>query len=144
MGFSLDASPGPAIYRTAMRLRQEFGARLRPVDLTPEQFAVLACLWEDDGLPQRALAERLCKDKPNVTRILDRLQEKGLIERAPDPQDRRAYRVRLTAPGRAIQEPVVDIASALRRQAYRGLSPSEQARLVDLLQRVCGNLDNDD
>lgn len=143
MSFSLDHTPGPAIYRTAARLKQVLGARLKPFDITPEQFSLLARLWEEDGLTQSRIAELLHKDKANVTRILDRLVAKGLVERRTDPQDRRAFHVYLTGEGRAAEARLAPPVEALRARIYAGISGEEQRRLVTMLDRILANLEAD-
>jgi DNA-binding MarR family transcriptional regulator len=139
--YRLDDTLGFAIHRTAVRLRQMLGHRLRGFDLTPEQFGVLGRLWEREGLSQRELAELLFKDKPTITRMLDKLDDRGLTRRQPDPRDRRIYRVYLTADGKALEEPVLRAVRGARSQAYGGLSRAEQDRLKAELDLIFANLE---
>lgn len=82
MSFTFDTTPGPAIHRAAKSLKQALSSQLKSFDITPEQFSVLMRLWQADGLTRRQRADRLQKDKANVTRILDRRAAKGLRARA--------------------------------------------------------------
>jgi len=76
MPYRLEDSLGFAIHRTDMRFKLLGAQFLRPHGLTPEQFGVLATLCNRDGMSQRELADHLVKDRPNITRMLDKLQNK--------------------------------------------------------------------
>ncbi len=141
MPYRLEDSPGFAIYRTDMRLRQVGAQLLRPYDLTPEQFAVLATLCNREGMSQGELAADLIKDRPNITRILDKLQAKGWVERRLDTEDRRVFRVYATKAGRCLLEELVPQVLALRRRMFGVLSDSEQATLCRLLDRLFASLE---
>ena len=69
-------------------------------DLTPQQFGLLAFLWQEDGLSQTELSARSQIDRTTMGGIIDRLEKEGLIERRNHPEDRRAYQVFLTATGK--------------------------------------------
>jgi DNA-binding MarR family transcriptional regulator len=138
--FSLDRSLGFLVNRAAWRMKDALGRELRPYDLTPEQWAVLNRLWEDDGLSQTELAERTYKDQPNTGRILAKLQRKELVLRRPDPADRRAVQVFLTDRGRALRPRLVPLGEGVNRRASQGLSDAEVATLAELLGRVHDNL----
>jgi DNA-binding MarR family transcriptional regulator len=102
---------------------------------------VLNRLWEQDGLSQAELAERTFKDPPNTARILERLERKGLIARAPDPADRRVQLVRLTEAGRGLRGVLVPLARDLLARALRGVADEERAATMDVLRRVDANLE---
>ncbi|MCB1877941.1 MAG: MarR family transcriptional regulator [Chromatiales bacterium] len=141
MVYRLDNTLGFAIHRAAVYLHRAFGQRLRPYELTPEQFALLSRLWEEDGVPQRVLAERLLKDRPTVTRILDRMVDKGLVTRRMDPADRRSYSICLTDKGRELQAPLVRLAMEVRECAFAELDEDERERVRQILNRISANLD---
>jgi DNA-binding MarR family transcriptional regulator len=96
------------ISRVARRLRQEAGA-----ELSPSQTAALATIERHGPLTPSELAERERVQRPTVTRVLSRLEEAGLVERAADPQDRRCSLVSISGEGRALLE----VARA-RKDAY--------------------------
>lgn len=139
-GFALDRSLGFLVNRTALRLKDALDRGLRPYDVTPEQWAVLNRLWEEDGLSQKELAERTFKDQPNTARIVAKLERKELVRRRPDPADRRAVQVSLTARGHALHPRLVPLAEGVNRRARHGLSDEEVATLAELLGRVHDNL----
>lgn len=82
-------------------------------EVTADQWNVLFALWEEDGQFQKQLADKLMKDKPSITRILDSLANKNLISRLADATDRRKFKIVLTPPGRrAVIELLPTIAEA--------------------------------
>ncbi|WP_330460220.1 MarR family transcriptional regulator [Streptomyces sp. NBC_00820] len=101
--------------------------------LTPQQVKVLFAL--DEALPMRRLAERVFADPSNLTGMVDRLQSRGLVERVPDPTDRRIKRIAATEAGRTV---VKDLRAALRFAADPLVALDEDQRrgLRDLLQMM--------
>lgn len=115
-------------------IQQLFKAELAPYGVTPGQYAVLKCLWDDNGQTAKQLSERLYLDGSTVTGILDRMENKGLIARQPDPKDRRALRVMLTEKGQALEEPVNNAIELANRKALDKLDPQQSAVLKKLLE----------
>ena len=140
MPYRLEDSLGFAIHRADMRLMLLGAQFLRPYGLTSEQFVVLATLCGQEGMSQRELADHLIKDRPNITRILDKLQEKGLVERSTDPADRRVYRLHATAQGLSLMQELIPSVLKLRKQMFGALSQEEQKTLRDLLDRLFESL----
>ncbi|QEM70091.1 MarR family transcriptional regulator [Geobacter sp. FeAm09] len=137
----LDETLGFIITRTSMRYKNELGRRLKPCDVTPEQWVALYRLGEQDGLTQKELADRIFKDQPNTTRILDKLEQKGLISRSDSPADRRALHIHLTDAGRRLLERLMAISRQVREDACRGISERELASLKGTLNKVWSNLE---
>ncbi|MBI5440411.1 MAG: MarR family transcriptional regulator [Deltaproteobacteria bacterium] len=77
--------------------------RLDPFGLTQPQFFLLIALYECDGVPVTALAEKVALDKSTLTGLLDRMERDGLVERTAAPGDRRALRIRLSAKAQALR-----------------------------------------
>lgn len=127
------------IHRTAVRLKTSFNRHLLPHGITADQFAILASLWESDGMLQSQLAERLFKDGANISRMVDRLEDKGLVRRERDQKDRRVSHVQLTPRGRKIQGELLDSVQSFREQAYKGLNGEELDRLREVLDRIVIN-----
>src|SRR3954451_16418908 len=120
--------------RTARRLRQEAGT-----DLSPSQTSALAAVERHGPLTPSELAvcERI--QRPTATRVLARLGEAGLVERAADPMDRRSSLVSVTAEGRALLEHLRTRKDAFLAQRLDTLEPDELAvleRAADILERV--------
>ena len=138
--FQLDQSLGFVVNRTALNLATALTRALYPHDVTPQQWAVLARLWEEEGQPQQSIAEKTFRDPPGTARILDRLQRKGLVVRMPDPADRRAQLVYLTAQGRALQKIVVPIVCQVLERSVEGISQEDLAVVLRTLKHVDNNL----
>lgn len=99
-------------------------------------FQVLAAAAGDDPPTQLALARKLGVDRTVMTYLLDKVQEAGLIERHPDPNDRRARRIVLTTAGRALLCETETRLRAAEAHILAPLSPDEQGALRTLLRRV--------
>ncbi|HEV2075225.1 MAG TPA: MarR family transcriptional regulator [Thermoleophilaceae bacterium] len=110
------------------RVASEFG-------LAPLALKVLQMLGPSDELPMGALAGGLCCDASNVTGIVDRLEQRGVIERRPDPDDRRVKRIRLTPEGERFREEVMERLYE-PPEAIRRLTGAEQRQLRDLLHKA--------
>ncbi|MCR4400775.1 MAG: MarR family transcriptional regulator [Syntrophomonadaceae bacterium] len=115
-------------------VHQVFKAELAPWGVTPGQYAVLKCLWEQNGQTAKALAERLSVDGSTMTGTLDRMEQKGLIEKHPDPRDRRALRVTLSPRGRELEKPLNEAIERANRKVLEGLDPVHAALLSRMLQ----------
>lgn len=140
MKFIMDESLGFIINRASMAIKKSFTKRLRPYDLTPEQWSILNRLGEQDGLTQKDLADRTYKDQPNTTRILDKLEKKGMLKRADNPEDRRAFLIFLTEEGEAVRKNIIPITTQLNNDACMGLKKEEREQLIKLLDRVYSNI----
>lgn len=104
-------------------------------DLTPHQMHILRMLHERETLPMGQIAELLFCDASNVTLLVDRLEERGLIERRPDPADRRVKQIAVTPAGRRLQK------RALERlyeppPGIAALPAEDQRALRDLLSKA--------
>src|SRR5215472_11186940 len=123
-----------------LRRRYEQYMRADGLGLTRTQCAVLAHLARREGVNQATLAQSLDVEPITLVRLLDRLQEGGFIQRKPDPQDRRAYVLELTAKARPILDRVYGIAAKVYEEAQAGMSKPETEQLLSLLHRTKANL----
>src|SRR5215211_725745 len=141
--FKLDDSYGYLINLTAQRLKyalhQTFQAK--GYDITPEQWAVLNRLWEQDGLSQVELAERTFKDKPGTTRILNLLGKKGIVLRRRDAEDGRVLHVFLTKVGKDLKEKLIPCAEEVLVKSGQNLSKEEVLQLKHILTKILTNLE---
>jgi DNA-binding MarR family transcriptional regulator len=112
-----------------------FPAVAHAFDLSPMQLKMIQTLEPGAELPMSALADELHCDASNVTGIVDRLEERGLIERRPDPADRRVKRLALTDAGARLRVRMLDRLHEPPAQLSR-LSRAEQRTLRDLLEKA--------
>lgn len=141
--FALDESLGFLVYRAALLMKQELARQFGPHDLTPEQWAVLVRLWEEEGLTQRQVADRTFKDQGNVTRIVRRLESKGLLNRTVCTDDGRCFRLHLTAEARALMPELIPRALRSVDRAVAGIDEAELHVAKAVLARVPENLKGD-
>jgi DNA-binding MarR family transcriptional regulator len=135
-----DRSLAFLIHDIARMMRKEIDTRMARLSLTRSQWWVLAHLFRDDGITQTRLAEMLEVGLVTLSGLLARLEEKSLVQRRPDPSDRRAKLVYLTRKARSIFAMVEPDAEALRRQVFDGFSQTEHDLVLDLLTRIKQNL----
>ena len=135
-------TPGFIIERTSKRMRQSFKSILIKINagVTIDQWAILYELKKENGLSQYELANRTFKDAPTVTRIIDKLSDKKLIERLPDPEDRRRFSIYLTDSGKAKIEEIIPEARSFREKVWGGLDEETVEFLIQTLNKVFGNL----
>lgn len=125
------------LVRDVSRLHaKQFERNARELELTLAQCKVLAHLSRNEGISQARLAELTETDPMTLVRTLDRMQQDDLIERRPDPTDRRAHRLYLREAAKPIVVRMWKIADQSRNEALAPLSPLERDQLVDLLERV--------
>jgi len=131
-------APGFMLVRTSTRMRLGLRRVLLATgrDITPEQWAVLVTLAFEQGLTQCAIGERLVKDKATLTRILDRMEERGLVARKPDGRDRRSHRLFLTPDGEALRRTVLPAVRAYAEDIFAGLTPEDLDTLKALLAKI--------
>ena len=113
------------ITRTARRLRQEAGG-----SLSPSQTAALATIERHGPLTPSELANREQVQRPTVTRVLARLEEGGLVDRAGDPSDRRSTLVSITREGRALLAAQRNRKDAYLAKRLAALPPEDRATLA--------------
>ncbi len=121
-------------------LRRIFNERVTPMGLTQAQWRALVHLSRNEGLNQVSLSELLEVQPITVARLIDKLVAAGLVERRPDPNDRRAQRLFLTSQAAPVLDHIWEIAEETYDVVLAGLSLSERVALVDLLTRVRSNI----
>lgn len=126
----------------ARLMRRRFILRAREVDLplNHSETSVLQHIAHDEGVTQAKLAGQLDIEPITLVRLLDRLQELGLIERRSHPSDRRSWTIWLTDAAGPMLDRIEVIRLAVRAQALEGFSAAEQEALTDALVRMRINL----
>jgi DNA-binding MarR family transcriptional regulator len=130
-----------AILADVSRLfRRSFDARARKIGVTRPQWQVLVILRRNAGINQGGLADLLEVEPITVGRMIDRLQEAELVERRPDPADRRAWRLHLTEKANQLLDQLRPLADDTLDDALEGVSEAERAQLKATLDRMRQNL----
>ncbi|TFI59004.1 MarR family transcriptional regulator [Sphingomonas parva] len=125
---------------TAHALRRAFDRRACALGATRAQWRVLARLSREDGQRQIALAEAIDVEPITLSRMVDRLSEAGLVERRPDGDDRRAWRIHLTAKAGPLLDQLHVLADDFLADALNGVGADEQRIVLESLRRVRANL----
>jgi len=139
---SPDDALGFLLVTAARLLRQRFEAALAGADLdmTPGEARTLAMADRLGPVRQNELAAALSIEPMSLVTHLDRLEARGMVERRPDPDDRRSKRVHLTTPARTQLKRIQRVLGQARLEAVRGFSAAEVERFHEYLERLGRNL----
>lgn len=134
------SSAAVAIIRAAERVRSRASTFLEPLDLTPQQYHVLRILRSahPQSLPTLEIGSRMIEQCPGVTRLLDRLVEKGLVHRERGEDDRRQVHCSLTATGLQALDVAREAIQLAHREVLGHFTSAEVLALLALLERVDG------
>jgi len=124
------------IGETAHALRKAFDRRAVGLGVTRAQWKVLFKLTRYPGLRQIELADMLDIEPITLSRILDRLEEAGLVERSADPADRRAWRLHVTAKAQPLIEKLRALADEMIAEAFAGIDPEH----IEIMRTVLGRV----
>ena len=131
----------PMALRAAyLALHRATDSRLAPLGVTADQFVLLASLSQGQALTQRELAERMSSDPSTVRAMLVLLENAGLIERQPHPEDGRAKTVALSAAGKRKFQQLWKQGQQIRDRMYEALRPHEVDCFIDMLGRISAAL----
>jgi DNA-binding MarR family transcriptional regulator len=132
---SAEAEAHLNLERTAAVLGHAFGERLKPFGVTPTQYNVLRILRGagDGGLCRNEIRDRLISQVPDVTRLLDRLENSGLIERQRSTTDRRLVTTRITAAGLALLSRLDEPVREMHRELLGHVGEERLRALIELL-----------
>jgi DNA-binding MarR family transcriptional regulator len=126
------------LLRTADAIKRSLAHLIEPHGITPQQYNVLRILRGAgaDGLPTLTIGERMIEQTPGVTRLVDRLERKGLVARTPCPKDRRRVFCRITTKGLDLLKELDEPVNRWDAQTVSVLPASELDSLITLLDRV--------
>jgi DNA-binding MarR family transcriptional regulator len=127
---------GYAASRASIELKKSFARNLGPLGLKAVEFSILVLVASNSEVNQKQLGVALDVSAPNMAITLDRMVERGWVERVRSTRDRRAMLIHLTAAGRELVQRAEKIAATMEQGALRMLSKAEQALLVELLLKV--------
>jgi DNA-binding MarR family transcriptional regulator len=114
-------------------LRKEF--LKHGYDITIDNFAILFRLWQQDNLTQQQLCDLTCKNKSNLTRILDTMEKKNMLRRNPNPADRRSFTISLTEYSYSLQMPVIKIALEYSNKFFSRIDEADFENLKNIFAK---------
>ena len=139
--FELQRDVGWLIFDVSRLLMRSFEKKVREVGLTPHQWRVLLQIGRREGQTQTEIAEETEIARAPLGRLLDKLEEQGVIERRQDPHDRRAKRIYLVArEGKTFMEPFRQQAKEQFDTVYGKLADSELLELIRMLDHIKANI----
>lgn len=139
----LDQSAGYLTHIVGLLLKREITESIKEnnINVTPEQWALLNRLNENQGLTQNELGKVSFKDTANITRLIDKLEKKGFVERQLNSSDRRIRKIYITDQGRKIRDLVEPLAIKVLEEATKNIDPIEVEIYNDVARRIIGNLE---
>jgi len=124
-----------AINRTFLRAFATEG-----IEITTEQWSVLACLWKKDKVTQQELCDLTSKDKPSMTRLIDKLEKRNLVTRVSDHNDRRTNLIHLTDAGNALKLKATEIVQQVAAKTLDHISGEELNTVRTVLKKIMNNI----
>lgn len=138
----VDRAIGFWVHRVYQASRNELYRAFRAAghELTPEQWAALIRLWEEDGCTQAELSDATFRDAPTMSRIVVGMEARGLVERRADPADGRVRRVFLTPEARRLERVLVPVVQDLVGRMLAGVPARDLQVTRATLARMFDNL----
>ncbi|MFD1927888.1 MarR family winged helix-turn-helix transcriptional regulator [Sporosarcina siberiensis] len=127
---------GFLIHRTDVKMTNYFTKRLKPYDVTPEQWSIISILCDQSGTTQKELAEAIDKDQTTVVRMIQSMVRKGLVKKTINVQDKRSYYLYLTEKGTQIKKTVLPVVTEAHQSVTSNLSKEEVQQLQSLLNKL--------
>ncbi|WP_299877922.1 MarR family transcriptional regulator [uncultured Sulfitobacter sp.] len=130
------------VNRVAFQIRAEMQKRIKEsgLDISVEEWAMLMILWEDGATPMNNLAEKTLRDRTTVTRLIDRLVTKGLVERVAAPEDRRLVVVETTDRSNDIRGALISSALSLIDETTESVSSEDLATTLQTLRQISNRI----
>lgn len=127
--------------RAGARIATAFGEEVRPLGASLQMWRVLAALRERDGRRMGDLSVMTSIEVSTLTRLVDQMEKKGLVERRRDTDDARVVALHVTTAGRRLTRRIVPIAERYEQVALKGFAPVEVQVLRAALRRLYANMD---
>ncbi|MGY4827315.1 MarR family winged helix-turn-helix transcriptional regulator [Sphaerotilaceae bacterium SBD11-9] len=130
---------GYAATRASVELKKSFSKHLGPLQLKAVEFSILVLVASNEQVNQKQLGQALDVSPPNLAVTLDRMVERGWVERVRSTEDRRSQIVVLTKAGQQLVQKAEKIAATMENETLAVLSPAERLLLLELLLKVAGH-----
>lgn len=137
MKFMIQQEAALSILRAADLIMQDGSAILKPFDLTGPQFNVLRILrGSPDGLSCGQIAERMINKDPDVTRLLDRMEARGLIVRERSDMDRRVINSCISEAGRDLLQQADPAIRQMHERQFQGMTERQMSQIIKLVEQI--------
>lgn len=139
MGFDRSHSATYLAGQLAKGFARSLQKRSTALGFSPGQFPVLLELWQQDGLTQKQLLDKLEVEQATLANTLSRMERDGLIERSPHPSDRRAQVITLTGLGRALEAQALKAAAEADAALFAGFKRFERELMIEYMRMIIEN-----
>ncbi len=133
-------SVGFLIRDTMLHMQIVLRALLQEHNLSTAQWYQLRVLWEEEGISQRELSQRVCTTEPTTQSALLRLEQQGIVKRVRSKTDRRANHIFLTRKGRALEPKLIPYAMTVNDVAAKGISKKEIKEFTKIINKIRANI----
>jgi len=142
--FELEQAIGLNVNRTAFLMTEEIARRFSSngYQLSAQDFGILFRLLKQGAMTQVEIGTLMMRDKTTITRRVDGLVKKQLVERNPDPDDRRYYRIALTAAGNRALEAMIPLVRDFQQEVFSDIPDKEKATTIQTLKCISDRLIN--
>ncbi len=142
--FELEQAIGLNVNRTAFLMTEEIARRFSSngYQLSAQDFGILFRLLKQGAMTQVEIGTLMMRDKTTITRRVDGLVKKQLVERNPDPDDRRYYRIALTAAGNRALEAMIPLVRDFQQEVFSDIPDEEKATTIQTLKCISDRLIN--
>ncbi|SIR55567.1 transcriptional regulator, MarR family [Peribacillus simplex] len=127
---------GYLIHRTDVKMTNYFTKRLKPYEVTPEQWGIISVLCSQKGTTQKELAEAIDKDQTTIVRMIQSMEKKGVVMKSFNDQDRRSHYLFLTEKGDDIKQTILPVVKDAHHFVTSNLSEEEIQQLKSLLNKL--------
>ncbi|MCY6484142.1 MarR family transcriptional regulator [Clostridium aestuarii] len=128
--------PGYLIHQIAHDFRFKYDKKLEQYNITCSQIKVMRCLWNKDGITQKQILQQINIKPSSLTKLINILVGKGLVERREDERDARNNLIFLTSKGKKIEKETWEIIFKMEEQLVEGFSQEEKYLLISFLVRM--------
>jgi DNA-binding MarR family transcriptional regulator len=136
-----EASAGYLIREANRAFTRALQARIAPLGVNIGMWFFLCALWEEDGISQRELSQRVGMMEPTTVTALNNMEKRGIVTRRRNAEDRRVVNVFLTEYGRSLKDKLIPCAAEVNTAARQGILPEDMRVLTEVLTRIRANLD---
>lgn len=142
MEFKLENSVNHRIATLAILLKRQVFRIIAEnnLDITPDQWVVMYCLWQENGVTVGDISIRTKKDFANVTRIVDKLEKLGYVRKVKSEKDRRSTHIHILPKADAIKDKVQNCWKESTDLAMKGISELEQQNLIKMIEKIENNV----
>jgi DNA-binding MarR family transcriptional regulator len=136
-----DKSIGSSSVRLSKKIARTVNMYLKPYQITTEQWSVLRTLHETDDISQKELSERADKDKATLTKILDLLEKQKLIQRVPNPSDRRSFLISITSRGDELAVELIPFLALVFEKITKDIDDDQMNIYQAVMKSIEDNID---